>query len=71
MLCLAAQEAFFSCATLFGVAEAVGVEGGAVFDHGVEDAGQFVCGGGDGGFGPKFGADAAEPVAQKGCPDQW
>jgi hypothetical protein len=39
LLCLTAQEAFFSCATLIGIAEANGVEGGAVFDHGVKDAG--------------------------------
>jgi hypothetical protein len=32
---------------LFGIAEAGGVEGGAVFDHGVEDGGQFVGGSGE------------------------
>ena len=51
MFSLAAQEALFSCEGLLGIAESFGVEGGAVFDHRVEDAGQFVCGGGDGGFG--------------------
>ena len=50
MLGLPAQKAFFSCAALFGVAEAAGFEGGAVFDHGVEDACQLVGGGGDGRF---------------------
>ena len=37
-----------------------------MFDHGIEDTGQFVAGGGDGRFGSKLGADAAEPVAQGG-----
>ena len=41
---LPAQKAFFSCAALFGIAEANGVEGGAVFDHGVKDAGQLLLG---------------------------
>ena len=66
MLGLSAQEAFLFCAALFGIAEAARVEWGAVFDHGVEDAGQFVGGGGDGRFGSELGADAAEPVAQCG-----
>ncbi len=66
MLGLPAQKAFFSCAALFGIAEAGGLEGGAVFDHGIEDAGQLVGGGGDGRFGSELGADAAEPVAQCG-----
>jgi len=51
---------------LFGIAEAGGLKRGAVFDHGIEDTGQFVGGGGDGRFGSKLGADAAEPVAQCG-----
>jgi len=44
LLSLAAQEAFFSCAPLFGIAEAIRVDGAAVFVHCVEDADQLVVG---------------------------
>ena len=44
LLGLAAQKVFFSGATLFGIAEAAGLEWGAVLDHGIEDAGQLVGG---------------------------
>jgi hypothetical protein len=35
---LAAQKAFFSCTTFFGIAEALWGEWSAVFEHGEEDS---------------------------------
>ena len=63
---MAAQITLLASAAQIGVAEAIRIVGAAVFDHGVEDPGQFVGGGGEGRFGPQLGLQSPEPVAERG-----
>jgi len=60
------KKVVFSGSVMFGVSEFFGLVRASRFDHGVKDVCEFVRGGGYGGFGAEFCADAAKPVASVG-----
>jgi len=68
---LAAEGLFFALEEELRVAEEARIEGAALLDHGVEHAGDFMGGSGDGRWGAEFGAEAAEPLAERaiGAPE--